>query len=237
MTISKVNGIAYTALAKVNGIAKAALSKVNGSTKPGGGTPATYTSQPNETDGIDIRIVSSTPDTNYNAENILCVGEINAGASVQRTLIKFDLSSIPANATIVSATLSLWTAADFSTNARDYKIYRVKRAWVEANATWNVYTTGNSWGTVGCSNTSTDYDTTVWATKNFGNAIANNTQMDFVFDATGLAELTKFIDGTNTNNGWIIRADTESEDAYTLHSSSGATAGFRPKLVIEYTTP
>jgi len=41
--ISKINGIAYTALTKVNGIAKAALSNVNGIAVPSGGGPDAYT--------------------------------------------------------------------------------------------------------------------------------------------------------------------------------------------------
>lgn len=194
----------------------------------------TFTSQPDETSGVDTFINAGDATQNYATTVYVAVGENNTSTSTYRTLIKFDVSSIPKSALLVSATLSVWTALDLSSTTRNYKLFRVKRDWVEAEATWNVWSTGNNWGTGGCSNTTTDYDTTVWATKSFGSAIADDTQMDFVFDATGLTELKKFIDGTYTNYGWMIKADTETDDAYRLHSSSSATAGYRPRLVIEY---
>lgn len=196
---------------------------------------ATYTSQPDDTTGVDARISLTSPTTNYNTDATLAIGDV--GAVLNRTLIKFDLSTIPAYASIISATLSLWTQSDNSANARDVKVYRILRNWVEAQATWNIYSTGNSWGTVGCSNSSTDYDgANVWAVTNVGASVADNTEIQWVFTATGLTELRKIINGTNANYGWLMIADTENEDFYYYHSSSGATGGYRPKLVINYFT-
>jgi hypothetical protein len=45
------------------------------------------------------------------------------------------------------------------------------------------------------------------------------------------------VDGTITNNGFILIADTELNDGFTYKTSDNTTASQRPKLVIGYTVP
>ena len=45
------------------------------------------------------------------------------------------------------------------------------------------------------------------------------------------------IDGTFTNNGLAIVADTELNDRFNYKSSDASNASQRPKLVIQYTLP
>jgi hypothetical protein len=79
------------------------------------------------------------------------IGESNNSTNdIYRTLIKFDLSSIPANAMITSATLSLWTANDYSDNDRTIRVYRLKVPFNELQATWNEAASGVSWESAGC---------------------------------------------------------------------------------------
>ena len=197
----------------------------------------TYTSQPDETDGIDTYIGQFVPTSNYGTEVIIEVGVDNRGAGADCTiLIKFDLSSIPAGSAITSATLSLWTEADYATNGNTYSLYRSLRAWSESQATWNVYTTGNNWGLAGAYGTATDFDnaTGTWSDCVVTNSETVPTEKQWVFSATGVAELQKMINGTYTNNGFVIHGAGLTNNAYSFHSSSSATAGYRPKLVIEY---
>jgi len=63
---------------------------------------------------------------------------------------------------------------------------------------------------------------------------ALNTEKQIVLTPAMIEEL---IDGTFTNNGFIIIADTELNDGFTYKSSDHATASQRPKLVIQYTLP
>ena len=197
---------------------------------------AIYTSQPDETSGIDTFLYSGAATTNYGTNPEIFVGELNSAADDYRCgLIKFDLSSIPASAHIMSATLSLWTSGDYCDTAHTLQLYRSLRAWVESQATWNIYSTGNNWGTAGSGNSTTDYDgANLWASKSMANNVANNTEIQLIFNATGLVELKKFIDGTYTNNGWLIYVDTWLNTTYGYHSSSVGTAGYRPKLTIEF---
>ena len=73
-------------------------------------TPAgyTYTSQPGSSSGIDTYLLSTSATTNFGTFSEMGVGENNdATGRYARSLLKFDLSSIPSDATVTSATLSL----------------------------------------------------------------------------------------------------------------------------------
>jgi len=84
------------------------------------GAEQTLTLQPDATAGVDTFIDSATATTNYGT-NVLSIGESNAGAIVRRTLIKFDLSTIPAGSLISSATLTLNEEADQADNAANLR--------------------------------------------------------------------------------------------------------------------
>ena len=195
----------------------------------------TYTSQPDETSGIDTYIDSANATTNFGTSATAQSGENNAGANNYRLLIKFDLSSIPTNAIVSSATLSLWTQLDRSTNTRSKDLYRMIQSWTEAGVTWNKYDGTNNWpGGAGAFGAADCDNAVVWATKSMTGTESVDTEFQWVFDATGRAELTKMINGTYTNNGWMLKTQTETDDAWLFHSATSATSGFRPKLVIEY---
>lgn len=192
---------------------------------------STYSSQPDGTAGVDTRLDNSNPTTNYGTNVQLGIGESNAGAFILRTLIKFDLSSIPATAYIASATLSLWTVNDESSNDRAVKVYRMLRSWTEAGATWNTYDGANNWPGGAGAFGSTDCEQTEIASTTVTSALAANTEVQWSLSTSAITEI---VAGTFTNNGFLMKADSEVNDLYRYHSSDGATAGFRPKLVIEY---
>jgi hypothetical protein len=188
------------------------------------------TSQPDDTTGHDCYLNSAAPNDNNNNALIL-VGHAWPDGITYRGLIKFDLSSIPASATILSATLSIWVNGDYCINARTLRAYRVKRNWVEEEATWNVYSAGNNWGTAGCSNTTSDRDAADMGNVSVGAAVAVGTEIQIPLTA---AEVQKMIDGTYTNYGWLLQVDTETGDEYAYDSSGSATPSERPKLVVTY---
>ena len=192
----------------------------------------TYTSQPDDTTGYDAYIEDISPTSNFNNSSFI-VGERASFTEKQRGLIKFDLSSIPAGAIIVSATLSLFITADRSNNARTYKAFRLLRNWGETTVTWNKYDGTNNWGTAGATN-ATDIDTTEMASCSYTSSESAGTEKQYLFT---VSEFQKFITGAYTNYGWLIKADTETDDSYEHGSSSHATSGYRPKLVVEYNLP
>lgn len=195
----------------------------------------TLTLQPDETSGVDTYLDDDVPAGNYGNSSIIAIGETNVAVAVRRALIRFDLSSIPSNAIISSATLYMTIQADRSSNARDFKVYRSLRPWVEGEASWNVWSTGNNWTVAGSGGDGTDADLlTVWATTNFSAAEPVDTEKSWSLNVT---EFTKLVNGTYNNYGFLIKADTEANDAYLFYSSGEAVSSKRPKLVVVYTLP
>lgn len=189
----------------------------------------TYSSQPDDTTGIDCYLSTFNPTTNNN-NNVLYMGELNSGAYVTTLLIKFDFSSIPSGATSSAASLQLTITQDLSTNAPTMVFKHSLRAWSETQATWNVYTTGNNWDTAGARNASTDYGAQL-ASLTLGTA--DTGAKTWTFSTT---EMDKYFNGTYTNNGWIGFSTVDNNDGYQFASSGNATSESRPKFDVTYST-
>jgi len=176
----------------------------------------------------DTRIISDAADTNYATATTLDVGEFISATSTRRSLIKFDLTSYLGNS-VCDATLRLYdTGTDYTDNARTMNVYRSIRAWVEAQATWNVYSTGNSWGTAGSGNSSTDYDNNLVGSVSMPNPAVEG-YVEITLDPKYINE---WLDGTLTNNGFLLIMTTESDDAHSFNSNDAASN--KPELVLTF---
>jgi RHS repeat-associated protein len=194
----------------------------------------TYSRQPDGTSGVDTYILSSSPTTNNGTAVAMWVGEgNNATNRVARSLIKFDLSFIPANANIISATLSLWPSDDFSDNDRTIRVYRLKVPFNELDATWNERQTGVSWDEAGASGADDHESTEIGSFQ----MLADETLDVEKQIALSAAQIQEMINGTFTNNGFVIIADTELNDRFNYRSSDAVATTKRPKLIIQYTVP
>lgn len=191
---------------------------------------SSLTLQPNETDGKDAILISDVATTNFGASGVIDIGEQNPGTTIRRGVIQFDLSGIPAGSTILTATLSLYCTVDYSSNARTMRAFRLKRAWVESEVTWNIYSSGNSWQTAGGFGTD-DCEQTDIGSRAFSASETLNQFKDIALTASAVQE---WLDGAFANNGLLLKMDTESNDGYRFLSSSDGTAANRPKLVITY---
>ena len=61
-------------------------------------------------------------------------------ATIKRPLLKFDLSQIPAGATVLSARLTLQLAGIYGGQGHDSSVWRTPNdAWTEESVTWNSY--------------------------------------------------------------------------------------------------
>lgn len=190
--------------------------------------------QPNGADGVDAQLLSSSATTNYGSASTMGIGESNnASNRIARSLIKFDLSSLPADANIVSATLSLWTSSDLSSVDRTYNVYRLKTPFNEGQATWNRSASGVNWQSPGASGAN-DRESAAIGSLQILNNEALNTEKQIVLDAQKLQE---FVDGTFTNNGFILAAETELNDRFDFKTSDNSNSSQRPMLVLQYTSP
>lgn len=186
------------------------------------------TLQPDSTAGVDTWLWTVNATTNYGTDQGLWAGALNGGSGgTTRALIKFDLSALPDSAAIIHAKIQLYVKAELSSNARTLRIYRQKRAWSESQATWNIYSTGNNWQAPGGFG-SDDCEQTDIGSRAFSATESINAAILFFLTPT-----TK--SGLDLGNGWMIKADTETNDAYNFGSSDDTTPARRPKLIILYT--
>ncbi len=159
----------------------------------------------------DARTQPGSPDTNFE-EGFLWVGHPN----VHFSLLKFDLSQLPADATIDSADLQLYFTGIY-TGTNEVEVGRVDGNWDEATLTGSTavtYTWSGQFQTV-TSSGKTDGSTVDW----------NVTPLVKAWHA-----------GTVANDGLALRGNGGELKA--AHSKETGVANDRgPKLIINYTLP
>jgi hypothetical protein len=183
----------------------------------------------------DTTIQREDPTGNLSANTSLFVGDIAGGAGDHgvRVLIKFDLTAIPAGSYITAATLQMYEHQandDAGLGTWLINVHRVLRDWVSAQATWNVYSTGNSWGTAGASSIT---DRVAAASSSL---LMDSTAANAFVSWTGLEDdVQGFIDATYPNYGWLLMAPTaEGTGARSYNAFWAADNGILPKMIIIY---
>jgi hypothetical protein len=158
----------------------------------------------------DAWIDNGNPDINYPTDDELRIDP--AGGEILRTVIRFDLSSIPVSSTIVDATLEV-TVAGTQAGQTVY-VYRFISDWAEPTVTWN-----SPWLTPGG-----DYDATDWGSYSpdvVGTRVINLTTL-----------VQGWVDGTYDNYG-IILIGTGSGGTSTIWDEDAANSS-GPRLTAEY---
>jgi hypothetical protein len=189
----------------------------------------TYTSQPGPTDGKDADINSYVPNNNYaNATFMNTWGWTQGGViNIKRCFVGFDLSSIPTNAVIDSAYLSLYFSQTYlntypgsTGHVGDNSIFikRIVAAWTETGITWNgqpITTDTNQLIISSATNERQDYQK-----MNVKNMVA-----DMVLNPV-------------MSHGFMIRHQVEDPYKSTvLTTSEDPTPSIRPKLQVYYHLP
>ena len=179
------------------------------------------------------RIEDRNATVNYSSQNVLQVGQYSPGGGfIDHSLLHFNLTGIPSNATVTSATLKMYDqGTNLGVNTRTMRVYRMIRAWTYTQATWNIAVTGTNWGTAGASNTTTDREATdIGSISMPGTEVAGYVEISLT-----ASKVQEWIAGTFTNNGIQLKMDTESSD---MHQFSDETvSGQEPVMVVNYTTP
>ena len=106
-------------------------------------SPDTLIAQPSVK---DIFIYQHFPTDNYGTDQGLEL--YDRPEDTLRSALEFDISEFPVGATMTSATLQLYYHNYYYTNpvGKTVWVYKLNRTdWVEDEATWNIYKTGNNW--------------------------------------------------------------------------------------------
>jgi hypothetical protein len=157
----------------------------------------------------DAYIRSDTPTVNYGSATTLYVGT-EFVTKTARSLYQFDLSSIPAGATIESAQFrALLTATSLPSPTLDIELKQVDTAWSEGTVNWVTPLTYISTNNVLGVGTALTY---------------------YVWDVTGLAQA--WVDGT-ANHGLALVSKNEATIGYRGFASREAPPNW-PRLVITY---
>ena len=182
----------------------------------------------------DTYLSGAATSTNYGTVTSLQVAGTATAGSERTALLKWDVSSIPSNASISSASIIL-NVSDASTFA--YPLYDLAKPFAEGSATWTNYVGTNAWGTAGAQLITGAIDrgtTNLWnsTTSSFnGTPPPSFTATVPLLDPAGLNVVRRWLTG-GTNNGVIIQDYTASStDSLAFDSREGTTP---PVLKIHY---
>ncbi len=155
----------------------------------------------------DAHVRQNAPTVNYSATTYLRTGRILAPSDAYQTLIHYDLSSLPANAVIVTATLELYSPVSSTPNLR---AYAALGAWTETGVTWNTKPTYSA---------------------DYGAQTANGLGWH-KWNVTSLVQ--QWTAGTRTNYGFLL---AQAGTTYgTLDYNSRTAASNFPRLTVIYST-
>jgi pimeloyl-ACP methyl ester carboxylesterase len=160
----------------------------------------------------------------HGSEQMLHVKE---GFGSKRTLMYFDLSSIPVGATVTAAALDLVVGYRYPDANASVSLYYLLKPWSETAATWVVTGLGQPWAAVGAGGTGTDYDAVRFQQATFG--AANSVVHINVKDA-----LQYWVDHPTGNYGLILRGDSKDVRVWSIDCP---TESKRPRLTVTYDLP
>jgi hypothetical protein len=166
---------------------------------------------------------------------------------IQRSLLRFSLSQIPAGSTITGAQLFLSvTKVPPSAAANSLTLHRVSSAWNEGPS--------ESFGGNGASSVAGDvswdrrvFPATSWSTPGgdfvstasaTASAPSSLTRFSFASSAALVADVQAWLNTPSTNHGWLLRGnETTGRSTRQLASSEAEDADQRPSLRVTFTPP
>jgi glucose/arabinose dehydrogenase/PKD repeat protein len=170
----------------------------------------------------DAGLSELSPNANNGAATTLKVDgdDPDPGGGDLYAALRWDLSQIPAGATVTSATVTLNVT---NPSPQSYGAYELKRSWTEGQLNWNQTATGTPWATPGAK-----------GTTDRGAQIASVTPTAVApYTFTIPASVAQGWLNTPSSNNGILLAHTTNFDGFVFDTKEGASA---PKLALNYTT-
>jgi hypothetical protein len=162
----------------------------------------------------DTYLASDEPDRRFGSQVDLLVGTPPGTEAVRRALVRFDLSGLPAGATVLTARVGLH--AESSTEPGVIEAHRVTKDWDEASETWASFGEGG-------------FDPTPIASSDTATAIVMSSDQVW-FDVTGL--VADWFGGKVPDHGILLREPVHAQTQ--LLSSEIGRTGERPWMHVCY---
>ncbi|HKZ83253.1 MAG TPA: DNRLRE domain-containing protein [Anaerolineae bacterium] len=165
----------------------------------------------------DADVLQGYPNTNYGSDAAMWAGYddyLNPDGMIARSHVQFDVSAIPAGATINSAVLRVFLVSsyDFPNRTRLITTYRISSPWVESSVTWN---------------------TSPAFAEAYGSApVTHGAWGWYSFDVTNLVR--GWVNGTFPNYGIMLRGPEVSGSDSSWKGFSTREWSNSPQLVITY---
>jgi hypothetical protein len=170
----------------------------------------------------DTGLSELAPNANNGAATTLKVDgdDPDPGGGDLYAALRWDLSQIPAGATVTSASVTLNVT---NPSPQTYGAYELKKSWNEGQLSWNLAATGAPWATAGAK-----------GTTDRGAQIASVTPTNIApYTFTVPASVVQGWLTTPSSNNGILLAHTTNFDGFVFDTKEGATP---PKLTLNYTT-
>ncbi len=165
------------------------------------------------------------PTTNFGADGRLMV----RAANVQSPIAMFDLSALPAGATVKKAELKFYALSRTNVGPTTVGIFQMLRPWTESQVTWQRADAATMWETPGASGAS-DRAATPAATQQL-----TGIGTWYTFDITSIAQ--NWANGDANNGVQMTYVDGDVMVAYTFASSNYLYTPLRPVLTIQFVNP
>ncbi|MDC0708321.1 DUF3616 domain-containing protein [Stigmatella sp. ncwal1] len=178
----------------------------------------------------DAMIEEEHPSANHGRDvSLSASGDTPSGSGNENyILLQWDVSSIPAQAIVRSASISV-TVSDKADQS--YGFYELTRAWQEDQVTWEKADSGQGWTSKGADG-SGDRNTQLLGTLK----AASTGTYTVVLNAAGIEVVKKWVAAPSLNQGLIL-ANKDNDNRLEIRSSEYSTKASRPKLTVAWELP
>jgi len=148
------------------------------------------------------------------------------------SLLRFDLSDIPSDAVVTEASLDVRTNwFREGSSPMQVQIYKMRRSWVENEATWKVASAGNGWQTWGAAGSADREQSPAAAFTLY----AINTT--YLVDLTGLVQ--SWVSNPGENFGMLFQPllSGPGQEFRFWSSDYDGTISHRPRLCVDFVMP
>ena len=176
----------------------------------------------------DATLSEEAPTVNYGSDTACLIdGDDPPGSGNDKSvLLKWDVSDINPGEDIDSASITLNV---FNETSGPYRLYEIKRDWVESEATWNEYRSSANWQTPGAKDDTLDRGSTI-----LGMMSSTGTGLYTMnLNSDGIARVQAWVDDPASNFGMIL-ADSSTTNGADFDCREVSTPGNRPKLTITH---